>query len=65
MISRLPRRGLLLAGAFAFLTVVALPASAQPGFSPLDKSNPSTSKQDNNLKPHPTDRKSTRLNSSH
>ena len=54
MTSRLPRRGLLLAGAFAFLTVVALPASAQPGFSPLDKSNPSTSKQDNNLKPHPT-----------
>ena len=45
MTSRLPRRGLLLAGAFAFLTVAALPASAQPGFSPLDKSNPSASNQ--------------------
>lgn len=54
MISLSLRRGLLLAGAFAFLTAAALPASAQPGFSPLDKSNPSASKQDTNLKPHAT-----------
>jgi glucose/arabinose dehydrogenase len=49
------RRGLLLAGAFAFLTTAATsPVLAQPGFSPLDKSNPSASQQDNNLKPHAT-----------
>lgn len=55
MTSRSLRRGLLLTGAFAFLTVAASPASAQPpGFSTLDKSNPSQSKQDTNLKPHAT-----------
>ncbi len=54
MTSRSLRRGLLLAGAFAFVTATALPASAQPGFSPLDKSNPSASNQATTLSPHPT-----------
>jgi len=55
MTSRSLRRGLLLAGAFAFLTTAATSqVFAQPGFSPLDKSNPSASNQDNNLKPHAT-----------
>jgi glucose/arabinose dehydrogenase len=48
------RRGLLLAGTFAIMTAAALPAAAQPGFSPLDKSNPGASSQDTNLKPHAT-----------
>jgi radical SAM protein with 4Fe4S-binding SPASM domain len=30
------------------------PAAQPPGLSPLDKSNPAASKQDSNLKPHPT-----------
>jgi hypothetical protein len=34
--------------------VAAGPIAAQPGFSPMDKSNPAASKQDGNLKPHPT-----------
>src|SRR5215813_11422795 len=34
-------------------TPSAAPA-APPGFSPMDKSNPSASQQDTNLKPHPT-----------
>src|SRR5262245_13986547 len=44
------------AGAVAGLVFAAAPAAAQapPGFSPLDKSNPATSQQDTNLKPHPT-----------
>jgi len=49
------RRSLLLAGTFA--GVFAWSAAAQappPGFSALDKSNPAASKQDTNLKPHPT-----------
>jgi hypothetical protein len=55
-------RTLLLASALAGC-LVALPAMAQqppaapaapPGFSPMDKSDPSKSQQDNNLKPHPT-----------
>src|SRR5687767_13651089 len=49
------RRGLLLAGSLAFAIASVGPGSAQPpGFSPIDKSNPSISKQDTNLKPHPT-----------
>jgi glucose/arabinose dehydrogenase len=50
------RHGLLIAGAIAILTSVALPAGAQspPGFSPMDKSNPAASKQVESLKPHAT-----------
>ncbi len=50
------RGGLLAAGAFAFLSVAALPVAAQapPGFSPLDKSKPAASNQDVNLRPHAT-----------
>jgi glucose/arabinose dehydrogenase len=48
------RRSLLLAGTFAGLFAFSAAAQTPPGFSPLDKSNPSTSKQDTNLKPHPT-----------
>jgi glucose/arabinose dehydrogenase len=48
------RRGLIAAGSVAFLTAAAFPAAAQPGFSPLDKTKPAESKQDSNLKPHPT-----------
>ena len=36
------------------LTTAAAVAQAPPGFSPLDKSNPAASRQDSNLKPHPT-----------
>jgi glucose/arabinose dehydrogenase len=53
MTSRFLHRGLMLAGACAF-AAVASQAVAQPGFSPLDKSNPAESKQDTNLKPHAT-----------
>ena len=42
-----------LAGAIGGLMLVST-AAAQPGFSPIDKSNPANSKQDTNLKPHPT-----------
>jgi glucose/arabinose dehydrogenase len=50
------RRGLLAAGAFALLAVWAAPAEAQapPGFSPMDQTKIDKSKQDSNLKPHPT-----------
>jgi glucose/arabinose dehydrogenase len=57
------RRSLLLAGGVALLITAAVPVSAQqppappappPGFSPLDKSKPADSKQDTNLRPHPT-----------
>ena len=48
------RRGLLVAGSLAFLVAAAGPGAAQPGFSPMDKTKPAESKQDNNLKPHPT-----------
>jgi glucose/arabinose dehydrogenase len=48
------RRSLLLAGTFAGLFAWSAAAQAPPGFSPLDKSNPAASKQDANLKPHPT-----------
>src|ERR1700674_1438523 len=49
------QRGLLAATAFAFLAAATVPGATQapPGFSPMDKSNPAASKQDNNLKPHP------------
>jgi glucose/arabinose dehydrogenase len=45
----------LLAGALGLL-IAAGPAIAQapPGFSPLDKTKPAESKQDQNLRPHPT-----------
>src|SRR4051812_28488263 len=45
-------RSLLLAGTFAILIATALPTAAQ--MSPLDKSAPEKSNQDNNLKPHAT-----------
>ena len=48
------RRRLLLAGAIAGLFACSAAAQAPPGFSPLDKSSPGASKQDTNLKPHPT-----------
>ena len=49
------RRSILLAGVLGLL-MTAGPAVAQapPGFSPLDKTKPAESKQDTNLKPHPT-----------
>jgi glucose/arabinose dehydrogenase len=55
-------RAFLGAASLAFMIAAAGPLSAQPapaaapappGFSPMDKSNPSASKQDENLKPHP------------
>jgi glucose/arabinose dehydrogenase len=50
------RHGLLAAATFAFLSAAIAPGVAQapPGFSPMDKSNPSASKQDESLKPHAT-----------
>ena len=51
---RSTRRSLLLAGTFAGLFALSAAAQTPPGFSPLDKSNPANSKQDTNLKPHPT-----------
>jgi glucose/arabinose dehydrogenase len=57
--------GLLVAGTFSLLAT-AWPAAAQqppapapapsapPGFSPMDQTKPANSKQDTNLKPHPT-----------
>ena len=48
------RRGYLFAGGLALLMTATGPIMAQPGFSPMDKSNPKTSQQDNNLKPIPT-----------
>jgi glucose/arabinose dehydrogenase len=53
-ISGSSQRGLLLAGAVALLMSIADPGSAQPGFSPLDKTNPAMSNQDGNLRPHAT-----------
>ena len=44
----------LLAGAVIGLMTASAVAQAPPGFSPLDKSNPAASRQDSNLKPHPT-----------
>ena len=43
------------ASAAALVALLALPALAQnpPGFSVLDKSDPTKSKQSNDLKPHP------------
>jgi len=56
MTSQLLRRGgLFVAGTIALLAASAMPVTAQPpGFSPMDKSKPAASKQDTNLKPHPT-----------
>jgi len=48
------RRGYLFAGSVALLMAATGPLMAQPGFSPMDKSNPKASQQDNNLKPIPT-----------
>src|SRR5689334_22811403 len=52
--SRSFRHGLLAAASLAFAFAVTGPASAQPGFSSMDKTKPAESKQDGNLKPHPT-----------
>jgi glucose/arabinose dehydrogenase len=50
------RNSLVAAVAISGLVLAVQPAVGQspPGFSPLDKSNPAQSKQDSNLKPHPT-----------
>jgi len=48
------RRDFVAAASLALVVAAAGPASAQPGFSPLDKTKPAESKQDGNLKPHPT-----------
>jgi glucose/arabinose dehydrogenase len=50
------RNSLVAAAAIGGLVFAIQPAVGQapPGFSPLDKSNPAQSKQDSNLKPHPT-----------
>jgi glucose/arabinose dehydrogenase len=53
-ISTSVRRGLIAGGSLAFLIAAAGPGATQPGFSPLDKTKPAESKQDSNLKPHPT-----------
>jgi glucose/arabinose dehydrogenase len=51
----LRRNGVGVAAALALFAFTMQPAAAQPpGFSPMDKSNPAASKQDTNLKPHPT-----------
>src|SRR5262249_56119189 len=42
---------MLAIGLVAFDSTMAL---AQPGFSPIDRSNPGASGQDGNLRPHPT-----------
>jgi glucose/arabinose dehydrogenase len=52
--SILRRFALPIIGVFALVVAAAPSAFAQPGFSPLDKSNPAASKQDTNLKPHAT-----------
>jgi glucose/arabinose dehydrogenase len=50
------RNTLLAAATAGGLALAVQPAVGQapPGFSPLDKGNPAQSKQDTNLKPHPT-----------
>ena len=50
------RNSLVAAAAIGGLVLAIQPAVGQapPGFSPIDKSNPAQSKQDTNLKPHPT-----------
>jgi glucose/arabinose dehydrogenase len=50
------RNSLVAAAAIGGLVLAVQPAVGQapPGFSPLDKGNPAQSKQDTNLKPHPT-----------
>ena len=46
--------GMIAAAGLALAFAATGPASAQPGFSPMDKTKPAESKQDGNLKPHPT-----------
>ena len=46
--------GLAAAGLAITAGIAPLLAQTPPGFSPLDKSDPKASKQDVNLKPHPT-----------
>ena len=50
------RNSLVAAAAIGGLVLAIGPAVGQapPGFSPMDKGNPAQSKQDTNLKPHPT-----------
>jgi glucose/arabinose dehydrogenase len=43
----------MLSAATAMMAMGLASALAQPGFSPLDRSNPSASGQDGNLRPHP------------
>ena len=43
----------MLSAATAMVAMGLASAFAQPGFSPLDRSNPSASGQDGNLRPHP------------
>jgi glucose/arabinose dehydrogenase len=47
-------RTILFAGGIVGLSAATAVAQTPPGFSPLDKSNPAASRQDGNLKPHPT-----------
>ena len=49
------KHAVMAAATFGILSASALPGATQapPGFSPMDKSNPGASKQDNSLKPHP------------
>jgi glucose/arabinose dehydrogenase len=47
-------RTVLFAGGLVAFSVGTAVAQAPPGFSPLDKSNPAASRQDGNLRPHPT-----------
>ncbi len=55
MLRSTSRNFLLCTGLLGGLALTASAALAQPpGFSPMDKSNPAASKQDTNLKPHPT-----------
>src|SRR6266702_1390980 len=49
------KRSMLGGCAVAAMLAIGLTAAlAQPGFSPLDRSNPGASGQDGNLRPHPT-----------
>lgn len=48
------RRSILLAGTLAGLFAWSAAAQQPPGFSPLDQTKQGASKQDQNLKPHPT-----------
>jgi glucose/arabinose dehydrogenase len=51
----LHRGGMFVTGTIALLAASAMPVTAQPpGFSPMDQTKVNASKQDTNLKPHPT-----------